>query len=218
MSFTISAVSERLVFGNALKALRNAGIKLNQARPLQSFLRLEQPLVANKTNYAFPILINENVPQVFNTETRLNQQDSFVVSSIQFAMALPTSATDATFKKYTYLSPFIFTNAAAMGVVYNSTLSLMIDNVNFIPQWDLERHLFIPETQATAAPAADSPVSQYDASVQGYYPVEPNVVLIGSKNLKLSVNLPAAAATVDANARMVITLRGILVQNSTSVN
>lgn len=214
----INSVSERLVYNNARRALASVGLSLGRTRPMQSFLRLEQPLATNKTQYLFPILINQNNPQIYNTEQRLNLQDSFVVSSIQFAVGLPSSVNDATFKKNTYLNPAIYTEYAAMGVIYNGQLKLSVDNVTFIPNWDLERHLFIPETQQTADPGAASPLDQYDASTFGYYPVEPNTVLIGSKNLELSVTLPAAPSAVDTNARMIITLRGILAQNSTSVN
>lgn len=214
----LNSVSERLVFNNAKRALKAAGINLAKARPTQSFLRLEQPFSTTKANYLFPILINQNSPQIFNTETRLNLQDSFVVSGIQVAVGLPTSSTDATFKKQTYLNQFLFTNAIAMSVLYNGNLTLMVDNVQFIPNWDIERHLVVPETQQTGAFGIGSPIDQYNGSEMGYYPVEPNVVLIGSKNLQLQINLPAAPSAVDANSRIIVTLRGILAQNSTSVN
>lgn len=214
----LNSVSERLIFNNAVRALRKAGISTGTARPLQSYLRLEQALSTSKSNYTFNITNSINQGQPFNTEKRLNLQDSFVVSAIQFAVGLPSSATDATFRKLTYLNPFIFADATAMGVVYNGLLTLQVDNNVYLPAWDLERHLFIPETQQSAAvPAAGSTLDEYDGSAQGYFPVEPNIVLIGSKNLNLQVTLPDVPSAVTANSRMIITLRGILAQNSTSV-
>lgn len=215
----LNSVTERLVYNNAKRSLRAARVDFSKARPTQSFLRLEQALSISKAMYTFPVTNQQQGGTTqFNTEQRLNLQDSFVVSALQIAIGLPSGATDATFKKNTFLNPFLFTNSAAMGVIYNGQLTLAVDNVTYIPNWDIERHNYVPETQATAAPAATSPITQYDGSSFGYFPVEPNIVLIGSKNLALQINLPSAPTAIDANSRLIITMRGILAQNSTSVN
>lgn len=214
----INSISERLVYNNAKRSLRNANVDFSKARPTQSFLRLEQALATNKAMYQFQITNQvQGGSTPFNTEQRLNLQDSFVLSALQISIGKPSSATDATFKKNTYLNPFVFAEYAAMGVIYNGQLSLAVDNVTYIPNWDLERHMLIPQTQQTAAPGAASPLDEYDASVDGYFPVEPNIVLIGSKNLQLTINLINAPSAIDANSRLIITMKGILAQNSTSV-
>lgn len=214
--FTISSVSERLIYNNARRALRNAGVDFSKARPVQSFLRFEQALSIAKANYIFPIINNQGGAQ-FPTENRLTLQDSFVVSSLQVAIALPSGTSDVTFKKRVYLNPFIFTNADAMGVIYNGALTLMVDNVMYITNWDLEKHMFIPQTQQTAAAGAASPLDEYSGADTGYFPVEPNVVLVGAANLIMSIALQNAPSAIDANSRLIITMRGILAQNSTSV-
>src|SRR5882672_4966279 len=51
----------------------------------QSTLRLEQPTSASSSTYNFPVLINiQNQGQAFNTEIRLQQQDSFVPTHVGF--------------------------------------------------------------------------------------------------------------------------------------
>jgi hypothetical protein len=52
----------------------------------------------------------------------------------------------------------------------------------------------------------------------GFYPAEPNIVLVGSKKNILQLVMPNALATVTANSRVVCIVRGILAQNVTPVN
>jgi len=184
----------------------------------QSTLRLEQPTSIASTLYNFPVLVNiQNQAQAFNTEIRLQQQDSFVPTHIGFFLALPGSTTDTTFKLMTYANPFILTNAAQMQAYYNGTLSIMINNVQYTQKWDLWRHWQTNQTQQTAALGAGSPEDQYLGSDDGFYPMQPFILLIGSQNIQLNINIPAAPTAVDANSRLVVMLRGILAQNSTVV-
>lgn len=211
----LNSVSERLIYDNARRAMENAGVNVKSARLTQSFLRLEQLLVVGRTSYTFPVMFNQNVPQIFNTEQRLNMNDAFVISSLQMFIAKPASATDGAFKKYTYPNLIVFsTGAAAAYTLYNGILTLQVDNVTFMPAWDLERHLYIPETQQTAATASGIPMDEYNASNDGFYPVEPNIVLAGNQNVQIAITLPAGIATVDANARVGLHFRGILAQNA----
>ena len=65
--------------------------------------------------FLFPILNNiQNQGVQFNTETRLNSQDTFVPTEVGIFLCNPSSAVDATFKPITWASPFTFANAAAM--------------------------------------------------------------------------------------------------------
>ena len=59
---------------------------------------------------------------------------------------------------------------------------------------------------------------QQDGANDGLYPVQPFVLLLGSQNIQLSIQLPAPITTVDANARVVLRFEGVLAQNSTVVN
>lgn len=185
----------------------------------QSALRLEQPCVNTSTQYNFPVLINiQNQAAAFNTEIRLNQQDSFCPTHIGFFLALPSGTADTTFKLLTYPNPFILTNAVQMQAYYNGTMSIMINNVQYTQKWDLWRHWKTNQTQQTGALGAGSPEDQFSADDDGFYPMQPFIILIGSQNIQLNITLPASPTTVDANSRLVIILRGVLAQNSTVVN
>lgn len=216
-------VNARLVFDNARKALFNAfkgvpNLNIDSFKLTQSFLRLEQPTVVGQTLYSFPILVNQSNPLIFNTEQRLNLQDSFVISDLGFYQALPSSSTDATYKLLTYVSPFLFVNDAQHEIFYNGKISITVNNNVILPAWDTVRHRLAPQTQQTAALAAGSPMDEFDGKTYSMYPVEPNITLVGSKNYVVNLQLPAGPTAVDANSRVVILLRGILAQNSTVVS
>ena len=218
-----NAIETRMVFDNAVRAMAKAGFDVSQYKLTQSFLRMEKQVIVGRTNFVFPILVNESDPIIFNTEQRLNLQDTFVISDVQWYLANPLSATDANFRPLTYPSPVAFTNAAnasVFNVFYNGKMQISSMNNILVTAWDVERHYFSPETQATAPAASDLPLDQMDGSSYGYYPMEPNICLIGSKNNKIELILPAGVPTLTGAtfARFGLRLRGILAQNSTVVN
>ena len=185
----------------------------------QSELRLEQPLVAGATVINFPVLANiQNQQQQYPSEIRLNLQDSFVPTSLGVYVALPSSAAAANFVLFTYFNPSIFANAAGEETFYNGQLKLMINNQQYINGWGLKRHRVANQTQQLAATAAGAVVEQEDGANDGIYPMQPFVLLLGSQNIQLSIQLPAPIATVDAGARVVLRFQGVLAQNSTVVN
>jgi len=218
----MDSISGRMIFDNSKKALYKAfaGVKdldVNNFKLTQSYIRVEQPLVAGSTLYTFPILSNQGAP--FNTEQRLNLQDSFVISEIGVFVALPTSATDATFKMYAYPNFFFFAaNSVPLQTLYNGKLNIAVNNNTILPAWDLQRHWVTNQIQQNAAVAAAVFQDQYSGKEDGYYPCEPNIVLVGSKNYQVSIQLPAGIATVSALSRVIINFRGVLAQNSTVVS
>lgn len=183
-------------------------------RPTLSRLRLEQLASTTTTAITFPVLINQGNP--FNTEVRLNLQDSFFPTHIGFRLGNPTGSTDAAFKLFTYVNPFIFN--PAMQAYYNGTMRMLVNNVQYINNWPLEWHLHAPETQQTAVAGAGSPVDQYDGAIDGKVAQQPSVLMIGSQNIQLSINLPVAPTAVTANSRLVVVIDGLLFQNSTVVS
>lgn len=214
----------RMVYENARKALNAAfpGLKgqdiASVCKLTQNTYRLEQPLVAGATLYQFPVLVNQ---QVFaNTETRLNQQDSAVIYSVGIFAGAPASATDAAWIPSTYNSPVLFpVNFQALDALWNgSNLSISVNNDILVPNWDVFKHYNAPETQQTAALGAGSPEDQTRGGWDGFYPMEPNVVMIGSKNTVIQVNLAQGITAVNEFSRIVIILRCITAQNSTVVS
>lgn len=218
-----------MVFQNAINSMIKAftapgsppGFDIRQYKLTQSYLRMEQPIVAGKTNYLFPIMINQANPTIFNTELRLNLQDSFVTSEVQFYLAQPTSAVDATFRKKVYPNPFTFVDEAtaqALNVFYNGYMTISVNNSVLVTAWDLDRHYCSPQTQQTAAWGAASPLDEYDGNTDGFYPMEPNIVFVGSKNNVLQVQIPDGSSVAPAFSRIGIQFRGVLAQNSTVVS
>jgi hypothetical protein len=188
----------------------------------ESELRLEQPLVTNSATYYFPVLNNiNNQGSPYNTEIRLNMQDSFVITRVGIYVAFPSSATDTTFKLFGYFNPFIFgANYAAMEAFYNGAMQININNTNYLQQWGLQRHRKVNQTQQTAALASGFPEDQQDGCDDTIYPMQPFIFFTGSSNLKLYINLPAAITSIASapTSRIVIRLEGLLAQNSTVVN
>lgn len=225
----MNSIAARMVFENAKYAI-NKAFPINPDKPreeaselcklTQSYLRLERELSINQSVYDFPVLVNNNqFGQQFNTEKRLNQNDSFVISEIGIFLGLPASETDAAFLPDSYPNPFIYgANATPLKGVYSGSLNITVNYDILVPEWDLLRHYLSPQTQQTAAAGAGSPVDEFDGKQYGFYPMEPNVVLIGSKKNDIKIGLPAPLTAVPANARLIMILRGVLAQNSTVVS
>jgi hypothetical protein len=217
----MSQMGKRLVYQNAKNSLSRAGLNAGKAVLSQSFLRFEAALSITQATYIFDTLVNENTNPNFITQNKLNLQDALAVSEIGIYLALPSSAStgESRVRLFTYPSPTVFAGAGvadAMNTVYTGNMTLTVNQRTIIPYWDIQKHLFIPQTQATAA--ANPPLDQFEGNHSGMYPAEPNIVLIGSKKNILAINLDNAPAAVQANSRLVIILRGILMQNVTSIN
>jgi hypothetical protein len=216
----MSQMGKRLVYQNAKNAVQRAGLSAGKAVLSQSYLRFEAALSTSQALYQFDTLVNENLNSNYITQNKLNLQDAMVISEIGVFLGVPatSSVTDSQVKLYTYPSPTVFTAgiAAAMYTVYNGNMTLSINQRTILPYWDTQRHMFIPQTQATGA--TNSPIDQYEADHAGYYAAEPNLVLVGSKKNILQIQLDNAPAAVLANSRIVVIFRGILLQNCTPVN
>jgi hypothetical protein len=212
----------RLVFDNAKNLVNNAGFSAGQAVLSQSYIRSEVAMSTSTTSYQIPILVNSvGASSNFATNNLLNLQDAFVVSSIGVFVSIPAASTTTAFPLYTYPNASAFTTsgaAAALYNLYNGKLSVVVNNRQIVPAWDLYRHLYVPQTQQGAAATATT-IDENDATEFGYYPVEPNIVLVGSKNNVISLELPGAISVLQASVapRIVVIMRGILAQNVTPV-
>ena len=212
----------RLVFDNAKNLVNNAGFSAGQAVLSQSYIRSEVAMSTSTTSYQIPILVNSTGANTnFATNNLLNLQDAFVVSSIGIFVSIPASSSTTAFRLYTYPNTTAFSTAGAATALYNlynGKMQVVINNRQILSSWDIYRHLYVPQTQQGAASTATTQ-DENDATEFGYYPVEPNIVLVGSKNNVISLELPGAISTLEAGTapRIVVIMRGILAQNSTSV-
>lgn len=227
----MSQISKRLIYDNARKFVVKNGQLPKDAILTQSFLRMEVLLAVGQTSYKFDTLINENTQSVnWNTQTKLNLQDAFVCAEIGFFLAVPASSTDVTFRLFTYPNVTVLTaaNVANYYAIYNGQMNLTVNQKTVMTNWDLSRHYLAPQTQqntiqgtyaSTAAPAILQSNDMLDLSQDGFYPVEPNLVISGGSKNDFQVALPGAGipSAVTANSRLVCIMRGILAQNVTSV-
>jgi hypothetical protein len=220
----------RQVFDNARRVAEAAGLSTNATVMSQSYLRSEAPISTTTTQYHMPVLINDNqngANASFNTMNLLNLQDAFVVSGIFVGFGLPSSATDATFIPRTYPSAIncggTQAAATAMYTLYNGQLQLSVNNRQILTAFPITNNYFVPQTQglATQTSPGSTPwvaIDQNDGFQSATVPIEPNIVLIGSKNNVLSISLPAAIATSPGTyARLIVIFTGILMQNCTPV-
>jgi hypothetical protein len=218
-------IGQREVFNNARKLVDAAGLSTSATVLSQSFLRSEVLMSTSTTSYHIPILVNDNqngATSSYNTSSLLALQDAFVVSSIFIGWANPTSGTDAAFIPQSYPNAQIAGTqaiATALQAIYSSNLQVTVNNRQILTGWDTLRHYYVPQTQQVAAASLTTGISQADLSENGFYPVEPNLVFVGSKNNQVTLNFPQAISTVPTStfARLVVIFRGILCQNATSV-
>jgi hypothetical protein len=215
---------QRLVFENARNLVANAGFNVNQAVLSQSYIRSEIAMSTSTTSYHVPVLVNDTQNgNTFPTENRLNLQDAAVISAVGVYVALPASASTTAFPLYSYPNAVAFSTAGAATALYNLYGGYMQMNINnrvIVPSWGLYKHLNVPQTQqGSQAGATNGGIDQFDGTDTGYYPMEPNVVLVGSKNNQISLNLPSAIGTLQAGVapRIVVIFQVILAQNVTPV-
>lgn len=245
-----SQIGQRLAFQNASNAVKRAGLNPSRAVLSQSYLRLETPISATATSYKFDVLTTENTqPATYPTQLKLALQDAFVISTLFIGIYAPNGAATADTNTTPLSYPTIGNNGGAAGNcvladaqklmgIYNGFLQLNVNQRTIMTGWDLYRHLRIPSTQAngvlstqfsnsTTTPTVAAftapthiPYDSTDGSSDGFYPVEPNVVLDGSKKNDLTITLPNAigAFTSGYNYRFCIIARGILAQNVSAVN
>lgn len=220
-----SQTGARLVYRNAVKSMIRAGVDPKSAVLSQSYLRFEQKVSSTKTTYNFGVLVNDagnsgTAPRI--TEQRLNLQDSFYVSSVQVLIANPASDTATNFPLYSYPSNKAWSATTDWYNLYNSFLTLTVNNRTIVTAWDVARHFEANTTQySTTAPTQTGLTDEYNGLNNGACECEPNWVLIGSKNNNLSINLPQAISAItggNPSSYIVILMRGILAQNVTVVS
>jgi hypothetical protein len=224
----------RQVFDNARRLVDAAGLSTQQTVLSQSYLRSEVLLSTTTTNYHVPILINDNQngsTSSFNTSQLLNLQDAFVISGIMVGFSNNVDNTSTAFKVNTYPSAVNCGTsttpsqaaATAMLTLYNAQLQLTVNNRQILTGFPILNCLYVPQTQGLdPQPTSETSfknIDQTDAYYPAMVPIEPNIVLVGSKNNVCQIQLPAAISTLPTGGapRLVVYFTGILAQNCTPV-
>lgn len=222
---TQNTLTARALYNQAVKMLQAANMSAIVAKLTQSDIISEVLLSITASTYLFPVtVVNQGGIQPFNTEIRLTQQDSLIVGAWGFFLAEPASQKDTNLIWHTYPNPIVFAaggEAAALETLYNSYSQITINNDVVFPVWHMSRNRLVPQTQQnTAAVAAGSFTNdQNDGSSDGFFPVEPNLNIIGSKGYSVRLILPAAVSVIGAGGftRARQHFRGLLAQNSTII-
>jgi len=222
-----SQQGSRQVFDNARRLVDAAGLSTQQTVLSQSYIRSEVALSTTTTTYHVPILINDNQngsTSSFPTSALLNLQDAFVISGLFVGFANTADNTTSAFRIRTFPSVINTGSTAAataMETLYNASLQLTVNNRQILTQFPISNCLYIPQTQQLAA-VSTSPYPSLDQNEQfagATYPMEPNIVLVGSKNNVCQVVLPAAIGTLPTAGapRLIVIFTGILAQNCTPI-
>lgn len=216
-----SQMGQRMIFENAKSLVRSLGYGVDQAVLTQSYIRSEVALSTSIANYHIPVLVNDTQNGAVRVnEKRLNLQDIFVASEIAVLIGVG-AGTSTKAALYTYPNGVIFTSATDDDLlsIYNGSLNLTINNQQVLPAWDVYRHYYVPQTQGGVGITAQTifPVDQNDASVNGFYPVEPGIVMNGAANINFQLTANGAPATILSNSFICVIQRGILLQNVTTV-
>lgn len=195
------------------------GRKLSQGE-----IRLEVELNTTNNRFTFGVTPNQtnSTGVTFNTERRLKLQDSLIASEYGIYVGQPTSRTDTAYRLCTYgdTTQFAAADAAALDTQFfmNGFFQVKVSGDVVIPYRGLFNHLYIPQTQATAAPGPGSPKTQIRGAEDGQITQEANLYIIGSKDYVPEIELPVALTSAAAFLRCVLIYRGILAQNSTVIN
>jgi len=221
----LNQVGNRLVFENAKNFVASQGFDVSRAVLTQGYLRSEVAMSTSQASYHVPVLVNDSTNgSPYATEQRLALQDVFVVSSIGIFIAAPAASTTTAFPLLSYPNATTFSTsgaAAALYNLYNGSLNITVNNQQILPSWDIFRHYFVPQTQNGVGVTAESvfPIDQIDATENGFYASEPNILLNGASNIQATLSLPGAIGTLQASTspRIVVLWRGIKAQNITSI-
>jgi hypothetical protein len=214
-----SQMGLRLVYENSKALVNQLGYDTSHAVATQSFLRSEVLLTTSAASYSVPILVNQNTSNTNVRLSLLNLQDLFVVSELSVFLVSGANTNGAA-PFYEYPDPTVFTAGAAQLMnVYNGSLSIIANNQQILPKWDILKHYYVPQTQKGVGVTAQTvfPINQVDGSEDTVYPVEPNIVINGAANYQISLNLPSAPSAIHSNTYVAFLFRGILLQNCTSI-
>jgi len=188
----------------------------------QSEVRMEVSLTTAATQFLFAVLPSDsNTTGVkFPTEQRLKPQDTLVCNEYKIEIAQTAGNDDVNYPVDTYPNTQHFAAAdiaALRNILYdNGSFGILCNGDVVYPYRRLRNHLVIPQTQQTAALGAGSPNDQIRGAEDAFVTMSPGIFLIGTKGYQPVIQLKTALVGTFTNVRCILTMSGILAQNSTS--
>jgi hypothetical protein len=197
---------------------------VNGRKLSQGEIRLECGFSAVSTRFQFGLTQNQpNTSNVlFATESRLTMQDTMVCSEYKIEVAQTAGDNDVAYQSRTYGNQVDFGAAFANQIdqifYNNGSYKLTCNGDVIVPYRALKNHLYRPITQQTLALGAASPGDEIRGNQDGMITCEPNILYIGSKGYIPEIVLKTALSAATANSRIILTLSGLIAQNSTNVS
>jgi hypothetical protein len=188
-----------------------------------SDLRLIVPIVSGKTSYTFPIINGED-PNNYPDSVLLDRSDSFTAIALGLHIGKKATASDTHYDLFSYANASEFgASADDLKTIYNATINMTIDNVQFLQNFSTMRNRFAPITQFGQLEYASAPyVNQdsFDGNSGGFTPLVPTLQMNGGSKVNIVLNLPEAVAQLSAGGTIVIvvTLRGFLSLGASNFN
>lgn len=226
----------------------NPGQEIDLDQLTQGYISSECTLTVNNSTLQWPIVDTQQISGAPITPTMrlLPQQDSFVVGTMGYwlmmyafttSQANPDFTTLNNWSPITYPSRFANNNveewAPGCMLFWMGYISIEVNKKVLIPYWDCLRHYKAPIAQSPAIVEPNTMNggtgnNSIDGGTDGYYPVEPIIVIGGGRDNVVKLNLPS---NIPANilpftspgyntnkvGKAVLRFRGIWAQNSTSV-
>jgi hypothetical protein len=184
-------------------------------------VRMEATMAANQQSFTF-YPGQGGTPT--NTEQRLSLNDGFSIFEIGVFVADPASATSTIFKLFTYpnATQFATANVASSldGFYNNGVLNISKDQVNYLENYPLLNHRYVPEVQdgltfgyTTSGATAPNGVDSFNGLSDGYAPLASYINITGRDTLTVNIQLPAGLAAVETYQRVVLVFRGYKAYN-----
>jgi len=168
----------------------------SNVRLTQSSLILMKAITPSSNVYKFSILENDNASPPFPEEIRLNLNDEFTSYEMGYYLVAGTILEgdpdlDEGKEFFTYAPMELNSSFVAVQKGWNGVVDIEVNKINRLDNWDLKKHNFVPRTQFQSAgavlPSATQP--SMDFAENGTYPMQPMLVLSGSKKTKIGVTL-----------------------------
>jgi len=159
-----------------------------------------------------------------NTEQRLSLNDGFSIFEIGIFVADPASATDTQYKLFSYPNAAQFATSNVVnslnGFYNNGVLNISKDQVNYLENYPLYNHRYVPEVQdgltygyTTSGATAPNGVDSFNGLSDGFAPLASYINITGRDTLTVNIQLPAGLQAVETFQRVVLVFRGYKAYN-----
>lgn len=198
----------------------------DKATITEGYLRSERTLLQQNA-IRFPLTVNDGDAAINVTEQRLQISQMFLVTQIMLGLYYeggdPTSAIRAQAPVHTYPAIDVNTGTADVGVVYNSKLSIRVDQTTYFDALDTMRFKRAGVAQqgvevSTGASQPEYVADSWDEQAWGMFRLTPFIFFGGQSDNIVELKLPVNIDLTNNYACAVFLCRGFLIQNAYANN